>query len=709
MIYTIAGLVPAGRSVLSDVPDMVSGATIVYGGPRSFASPTLAYPAVDQVGLLNNYFGASFTYTGGASPVARSGFDRTVAAGIPVKLDGSTSFSTNGSLLTWNWALISVPRGSTAVFAKTDSATPSFVPDLEGVYVARLIVHDGSGDSKTFDSFVHSSLEHSSLGQNDSRRVPMMRVAVLCLLSGLAAVAQGAPETRSKDVWKRAGASDSLRQAFARTFYSMRDSGHGTWRCENRAQQLTIEFDAAAAHLSHPDGSIGVHLTGYGYGELLEKPAAIAPVATGNRVEYQRSGLTEWYINTPQGLEQGFTLARRPDAFVQRGARRGSQPLTIALGITGDLAPEQREGAVLLRSGKSIVMRYTGLIATDSRGHALPARLEVAGHEIRLVVEDDQAQYPLVIDPTWTQQAELTAADGLSNDNFGTSVAVSGPVAVIGSPYHTVGSHAFQGAAYVFVQSGTSWTQQAELKSSDGANVDNFGNGVAVSGGTAVIGAPGHNNSQGAAYVFVQSGTTWTQQAELTSSNGAANDNFGAAVSVDGGTALIGAYEKASRQGAAYVFVQSGTTWAQQAELTASDAATGDAFGNSVSVSGGTAAIGAYLHKVSGNAGQGAAYIFVQSGTTWSQQQELTASDGAASDQFGHSVSVDGATAASAPIDIRSGATAIKAPHMYLCKSGTAWSRAAGTDGVRRGGERFIRLVRGGAREHGGGWGQREE
>jgi nucleoside-specific outer membrane channel protein Tsx len=466
----------------------------------------------------------------------------------------------------------------------------------------------------------------------------VIRAAFLYLLSGVVAVAQSTPATRSNDVWKKAGASDNLRRAFERTLYSVKDSGHGIWRAENRGQHLTVEFDSTAAHFSHPEGSIGVRLTGYGYGDRLEKPAPVAPIGTGNRVEYRRGDLTEWYMNAPPGLEQGFTLRRRPVE------RRAGEPLAITLEITGDLSPEQKDGAVLLRSAKSTVLRYAGLTARDYHGRALPSRLKVTGHEIQLLVQDGGAQYPLAIDPTWTQQTELTASDGKTNDGFGTSVAVSGPLAVIGSPSHTVGSHAFQGSAYVFVQSGTTWSQQAELISSDGAANDSFGNGVSVDGGTAVIGAFGHSSSQGSAYVFVQSGTSWTQQAELTASDGAKSDSFGNSVSVSGGTALVGAYVHKvngnAGQGAAYVFVQSGTTWPQQQELTASDGAASDQFGHSVSVDSDTVAIGAYRHSVGSNSHQGAAYVFVQSGTSWSQQQELTASDGAASDLFGWSVAV---------------------------------------------------------------------
>jgi nucleoside-specific outer membrane channel protein Tsx len=501
----------------------------------------------------------------------------------------------------------------------------------------------------------------------------VIRAAFLYLLSGVVAVAQSTPATRSNDVWKKAGASDNLRRAFERTLYSVKDSGHGIWRAENRGQHLTVEFDSTAAHFSHPEGSIGVPLTGYGYGDRLEKPAPVAPIGTGNRVEYRRGDLTEWYMNAPPGLEQGFTLRRRPVE------RRAGEPLAITLEITGDLSPEQKDGAVLLRSAKSTVLRYAGLTARDYHGRALPSRLKVTGHEIQLLVQAGGAQYPLAIDPTWTQQTELTASDGKTNDGFGTSVAVSGPLAVIGSPSHTVGSHAFQGSAYVFVQSGTTWSQQAELISSDGAANDSFGNGVSVDGGTAVIGAFGHSSSQGSAYVFVQSGTTWSQQAELTASDGAAGDSFGVAVSVSGGTALIGAYEKAfgsnTKQGAAYVFVQSGTSWTQQAELTASDGAKSDSFGNSVSVSGGTALVGAYVHKVNGNAGQGAAYVFVQSGTTWPQQQELTASDGAASDQFGHSVSVDSDTVAIGAYRHSVGSNSHQGAAYVFVQSGTSWSQ----------------------------------
>jgi FG-GAP repeat protein len=233
---------------------------------------------------------------------------------------------------------------------------------------------------------------------------------------------------------------------------------------------------------------------------------------------------------------------------------------------------------------------------------------------------------------TWTQQAKLTASDAAANDNFGNSVAISGSTAVVGAP----SKNSSTGMTYVFVRSGTAWSEQAKLTASDGAADDNFGFSVATSGSAAVVGAPGKNLGAGAAYMFVRSGTAWSQQAKITAADRAANDNFGNSVAISSSTAVVAAPGKNSGAGAAYVFVRSGTAWSQQAKLTASDGASFDNFGNSVAISGATAVVGASVNV--------AAYVFVRSGTTWTQQAELTASDGAPNDLFGLSVAISGST-----------------------------------------------------------------
>ncbi|MEO7730647.1 MAG: FG-GAP repeat protein, partial [Kofleriaceae bacterium] len=246
---------------------------------------------------------------------------------------------------------------------------------------------------------------------------------------------------------------------------------------------------------------------------------------------------------------------------------------------------------------------------------------------------------------TWTQQAKLTAGDAASNDQLGMSVAVAGDTAVVGTVNENEhGDRA--GAAYVFARAGTAWTQQAKLTAADGAEADQFGISVAVSGDTAVVGAWGDDDlgaSSGSAYVFVRAGTSWSQQAKLNAADGAAIDEVGVSVAVDGDTALIGAVFHEDR-GAAFVFVRAGTSWSQQAELTADDAAQGDNFGDAVALVGNTALIGAPSDSDLG-AASGSAYVFARTGTSWSQQAKLTASDGASVDLFGVSVALSGTTA----------------------------------------------------------------
>ena len=220
---------------------------------------------------------------------------------------------------------------------------------------------------------------------------------------------------------------------------------------------------------------------------------------------------------------------------------------------------------------------------------------------------------------TWSQQAELSASDGMDGDGFGNSVAVDGSTVVVGATYHPLDPQAGPGAAYVFAESGGMWSQQAELTPADGVAGEYFGNSVVVSGGTAVVGATYQLNpavdSPGVAYVFVQNGGTWSQQAELLASDGAAGDYFGNSVAVSGSTALVGSTHHTVgsnwAQGAAYVFVQNGGTWSQQAELTAPDGAWEDFLGNSVAVDGSTAVVAAYTHPYSTSGpGPGAAYVF---------------------------------------------------------------------------------------------------
>lgn len=297
----------------------------------------------------------------------------------------------------------------------------------------------------------------------------------------------------------------------------------------------------------------------------------------------------------------------------------------------------------------------------------------------------------IAIEPL-VQQAKLTATDGASSDNFGVSAALSsdGDTAIVGAYDANVGGNGGRGAAYVFTRSGTTWTEQEKLIAADGASSDNFGASVALSsdGNTAIIGAyganVGTNNNQGAAYVFTRSGTAWTQQAKLLAADGTTNDYFGAAVALnsDGNTAFIrAAYADVGGnedQGAAYVFTRSGATWSQQAKLTAADGAAWDYFGISVALSsdGDTAIAGAYQADVAGDGDRGAAYVFTRSGSTWTEQRKLIATDGASSDNFGNSVvlSGDGNTAIVGAYYADVGANNDQGSAYVFTRSDTTWS-----------------------------------
>jgi len=180
---------------------------------------------------------------------------------------------------------------------------------------------------------------------------------------------------------------------------------------------------------------------------------------------------------------------------------------------------------------------------------------------VALELLDGEAEYPLTIDP-WLEQQKVTASDGAPGDTFGFSVAISGDTAIIGANEDTIGGNADQGSAYVFTRSGSTWTQQQKLTASDGAAGDFFGNSVAISVDTVIVGANldtvGANATQGSAYVFTRSGSTWTEQQKLTASDGAAFDLFGSSVAIDGDTAIVGAFADTvganGSQSSAYVF-----------------------------------------------------------------------------------------------------------------------------------------------------------
>jgi hypothetical protein len=260
--------------------------------------------------------------------------------------------------------------------------------------------------------------------------------------------------------------------------------------------------------------------------------------------------------------------------------------------------------------------------------------------------------------PRGASAAELEASDRAADFRFGASVSLSGTTGIVGSHFATVGANEDQGAAYVFRGLDTaagSITQDLKLTASDGEWGDGLGNAVSISGTTALAGASwdtfGSNFYQGSVYLYRNLGTGTggiTQAAKLTASDGAANDSFGASVSISGSIGITGAYGDDSNRGTAYVFRNLGTatgTVTQQVRLRASDRAVDDYFGGAVSISGTIAAVGAEGANIGATSNQGAVYVFRNLDTATNlvnQQVKLTASDGTAADSLGVAVSLSG-------------------------------------------------------------------
>jgi len=482
----------------------------------------------------------------------------------------------------------------------------------------------------------------------------------------------------------------------------------GGYQSRNTSQSWRTKFDGRGFETTpkSDEWSWGLELVGFGRaGDERSLTAPISVEADNNRVLYQWSAeLTEWFVNDRRGLEHGFTVYARPVGGVESVARKCEKiisnhlddPLRLTIAVRGGLSPRVSANGqdVSFVDGTGIeVVNYNGLTVYDADGQEIPACFETIAEGLRLSVYDENARYPITIDPI-AQQAYLKASNSGADDEFGYSVSVSGDTVVVGALLEssdangdpTDNSAADSGAVYVFVRNGTTWVQQAYLKASNAQARDSFGSAVSIWGDTLVIGAPGedsnatgtngdqsNNNADGsgAAYVFVRNGTVWSQQAYLKASNSGQFDRFGSSVAARNGRVLVGAPGEDSAStgvnggqanndgpgsGAAYVFRRNGDVWSQEAYLKASNTGTFDWFGTAVAMaSGNTVVVGACTEDSSStgvNGDQanddaiaaGAAYVFVRNGTTWSQQAYLKASNTDEGDEFGRSVAANGDT-----------------------------------------------------------------
>ncbi len=276
--------------------------------------------------------------------------------------------------------------------------------------------------------------------------------------------------------------------------------------------------------------------------------------------------------------------------------------------------------------------------------------------------------------PTWSLQVQLVSPDGDDGDFFGDAVAVDGDRMVIGAPDRLSAS----GAAHVFVRSGASWTLEATVRASDPAGNARFGDAVAIDGDTIAIGAIGYNQSRGAVYVFVRSGSSWAQQQRLTLGNGSANDRLGLAVALDGDALIAGAPGRdglAADQGAAYLWRRSGGSWALESTLLRTSPAIGDRLGSAVDVAADVAAAGAPFAEGSGAVDAGVVMTWLRTPGGWQAQTELESLDTSEGAQFGSALVLEGARMLiGAPSDDVDGDNLRGSAELYLLDGGQ-WLR----------------------------------
>ncbi len=252
----------------------------------------------------------------------------------------------------------------------------------------------------------------------------------------------------------------------------------GAWTAPNRAHDLRTSVTAAGvmvtsrrhgSELSNGGWSLSLTLTAWGRDGEMRSLESAAPDAHDNRVEIVRGELAEWFVNTPAGLEQGFTVDSRPQSTVDAGE------LVLEMRLGGSLAAFVSDDgrSVLFKTGESDpVLRYSGLVVTDATGLAIGARLVVRPGIVQIRIADRDAVYPLEVDPLLTSPGWTTEGNS-ANANYGTSCNTAGDVNGDGFSDTLVGAELFddltdEGKVFLYYGSASgpstvpSWTAEGD-------------------------------------------------------------------------------------------------------------------------------------------------------------------------------------------------------------------------------------------------------
>lgn len=442
----------------------------------------------------------------------------------------------------------------------------------------------------------------------------------------------------------------------------------GDYQAFNRSQNIVSKFDNRGVHLrpNTKDESVW-HLTlslvGFGHSGAVQplnftrdSPAHVA----GNRIEFTRDGLTEWYENTEKGLEHGITIFTPPVR-----SKGEASSLVIEMQLTGSLVPRLRRNAkslTLYDKNDSAVLQYDGLKVWDSRDRILSAELRVTvgkgddhSYRVAIAVDDSQAVYPITIDPIFSYAKKFERLEWAWMNGFGYSVAINGDTILVGSPLGSKDNVGSVGTAYIYYPNlnGDLWGQSKKLSASNGISVDNFGYSVAIDDDTAVVCSNDYLWTDGGtkqAYIYYRNQGGIDNWGEVKIISMGSTTRFGDSVAINGDTLVVGdgrAYTNGLSTGAAYVYGrnQGGPdAWGLVKKIVSNDASDQDNFGYSVSIDGDTIAVGAYRDDDSGS-NCGSVYMFERNNSgadNWGQLKKILSSDSAAEDQFGWGVAIKG-------------------------------------------------------------------
>jgi hypothetical protein len=431
-------------------------------------------------------------------------------------------------------------------------------------------------------------------------------------------------------------ATDAKELSFAKSVRRFRTTESG-FRAEQPGQYQFSISDIGRVQIN----DFAVRAFAIGSGKTLV-PIATPSSETGtdangwSKLTFSRPNIREWFVNEERGLHHWFEIAQKPS---------GNGNLTISMTTVGGSISDEGNNRIDVKTNKWSVT-YSGIQVWDAKGNTLDSSLRLVNGRIEISVQDQNAIYPVTIDPTWEQRQVLAFTDPTVR-GLGRSIAIDGDTAVVGAPLSS-GAGYGAGTAAVYVNTGGVWNLQWTLVPPVAGT--GFGGSVDIDGDLIVVGASGEVNAAttgGTAYVYQRSGTDWRLFSSLRMQGPEKNASFGAAVGISGGYVAVGAPLAASptgtlNAGRVEIFGFAGSTLAREAVLNAPRGTSRDFFGASVALDGDTFVVGAPGFDSPGAANSGTAHVYRRSGGNWNLEQTLAPTFVEANGGFGDSVALSG-------------------------------------------------------------------